>query len=163
MATNYFCVILLCTTVICSYIYNPVLANTEKLNTQWNTVFACLWVDIYTFLHCIFCEWATQTISLTLQDFLLAIEPNVFKLLQDNTALFSVDNFILCLVIFIVLVVGNKTLHLFLRKDLIQSSLNALEEPPLGFGSSSLVHKQMLFVRICYLSITRRVTEVPYF
>lgn len=84
------------------------------------------------------------------------MKPNVFKLLHDNTALFSVDNFILCLVIFIVLVVVNKALHLFLRKDLIQSSLNALEEPPLGFGSSSLVHKQMLFVRICYSSIVQK-------
>lgn len=76
----------------------------------------------------------------------------MFKLLQDNTALFSADNFILCLV-FIVPLVVNKSLHLFLRKDLIQSLLNALEESPLGFGSSSLVHKQMLFVRICYSSI----------
>lgn len=86
----------------------------------------------------------------------LSFNYRVFKLLWDNTALFSVDDFILCLVIFIVLVVVNKTLHLFLRKDLIQSPLNALEEPPLGFGSSSLVHKQMLFVRICYSSTVQK-------
>lgn len=77
----------------------------------------------------------------------------MFKLLQDNAALFSADNFILCLVVFIVPLIVNKSLHLFLRKDLIQSLLNALEESPLGFGSSSLVHKQMLFVIICYSRI----------
>lgn len=75
-------------------------------------------------------------------------------MLQDNTALFPADNFILCLVIFIVVV--NKTLHLFLRKDLIQSPLNAVEETPLGFGSSPSAHKQTPFVRICYSSTVQK-------
>lgn len=97
-----------------------------------------------------------QTILLALQTLVPVVEPNVFKLLQNNTALSSVENFIPCLVIFIVLVVVNKTLHLFLSKDLIPSSLNSLEEPPLVCGSSSLAHKQMLFVKICYSRIIQR-------